>query len=365
MSKHVLASILFAVGCSGTDTPPTNTPDGGGGGGGDGSSTPMPDAPEVSYAGVTCATPAPAGAPAPPPLPTYAGTCPTLVAGMNTIVSSGAERRFHLVLPADLDPATERFPLLFMWHYIGGDASSMVNNGEAQPAADEMRMIIAVPEKKGDVKLPVLNVDLAWPYMDFLSDARVEQEAVLFDDILACVAQQFPVQEQCVSSVGVSAGALWTAQLMQRRASRLSSAIVISGGVGPTGGFGGFADIRGWTGSGRAVPTVYGWGGSTDTCGGVNFEAGSKALGGKLAAQGSFVVECVHNCGHAAPPVDPMVGLRVLYKFVLDHPYWLPAGASPWKSTGLPTGTPEWCEIGVNHATPRSGSCTGVQSCPI
>ncbi len=364
MNKHVLLALLL-VGCSGSDAPPTNGPDGPDGGDGSGSSTPMPDAPMTSYAGVTCATPPPAGAPTPPPLPQYAGTCPTLVAGMNTIVSSGVPRKFVLVVPSALDTQTETLPLLFMWHYIGGSASSMVNNGDAQPAADELRMLIAVPEKKGDVLLPIANVDLAWPYMDFVTNARVEQEAVLFDDILACVAQQFPVQEQCVSSVGVSAGALWTAQLMQRRSSRLSSAIVISGGVGPTGGFGGFADVRGWTGSERPIPTIYGWGGSTDSCGGVSFEAGSHALGSKLEAQGSFVVECVHNCGHAAPPVDPMVGLRVLYKFVLDHPYWLPAGASPWTSTGLPTGTPEWCGIGVGGATPRTGSCTGVQSCPL
>src|SRR5688572_25550206 len=99
------------------------------------------DAAPVSLAGVTCATAPPAGAPQPPPLPTYAGTCPTLVAGSNTIMSSNGPRRFILVVPAGYDPTTETLPLFFMWHHIGGDASSMVSNGMAQESADSMRVL--------------------------------------------------------------------------------------------------------------------------------------------------------------------------------------------------------------------------------
>jgi hypothetical protein len=38
-----------------------------------------------------------------------------------------------------------------------------------------------------------------------------------FDDMLACVAEQFAIDENCVSSAGVSAGALFTAQLGSAR----------------------------------------------------------------------------------------------------------------------------------------------------
>ena len=367
MKRVVLASLWLVAACT---KPPCSSSNGScdPGAAPDASPTSSPDAepPPPAVPGVTCATPPPQGSPTPPALPAYSGgTCPTLVAGTNPIMSSGAQRSFILVLPQSFDPETEQLPLLFMWHYIGGSASSMVGHGEAQQAADELRMIVAVPEKKGDVILPIANVDLAWPYMDFNAASRVEQEAVLFDDILACVSKQYPVQQQCVSSVGVSAGALWTAQLIQLRSNRLASAIVISGGVGPTGGFGGYADVRGWSGMQRSFPVMYGWGGPTDTCGGVNFQAGSHSLGAKLDTQGSFVVECVHNCGHSAPPVDPMAGLKVLYKFVLDHPYWLPAGSSPWISDGFPTGTPEWCAIGVGNADARTGACGDSQSCPF
>jgi pimeloyl-ACP methyl ester carboxylesterase len=228
-----------------------------------------------------------------------------------------------------------------------------------------MRVLIAIPEKKGDITLPIANVDLAWPYMDFTQNTRVEQEAVFFDDILACIAAQYSINEQCISTVGVSAGALWASQLIQRRADRLASAIIISGGIGPTGGFGGFADLRGWSGSPRALPILYGYGGPTDRCGGIEFSRASQNLGDRLDTNANFVIECVHNCGHAAPPVDPAVGIPVLYRFALEHPYWLPAGRSPWQETSLPAGTPDWCSIGVGSATPRTGACPNEQTCPF
>ena len=280
-------------------------------------------------------------------------------------MSSAGPRRFILVVPANFDPTTETLPLFFMWHHIGGDAHSMVTNGMAQESADSMRVLIAIPEKRGDVVLPLINVDLAWPYMDFSAPARVEQEAVLFDDILACLAQQYPINESCISTVGVSAGALWNSQLIQRRSDRLASALIISGGVGPTGGFGGFADLRTWSGSPRPIPVMYGWGGSTDHCGGIEFAQASENLGSRLAANGNFVIECVHNCGHAAPPVDPMVGIPILYRFALEHPYWLPVGRSPWEEDGFPAGSPTWCSIGVGSATPRTGECPNEQTCPF
>jgi hypothetical protein len=99
------------------------------------------------------------------------------------------------------------------------------------------------------------------------------------------------------------------------------------------------------------------WGGPTDQCG-VDFDVASANLVGAMASSGNFLVECVHNCGHAAPPVeDPVAGLTVLYQFALDHPYWLPAGQSPWLSTGMPAGTPGWCGMGAGSAVPRTGMC--------
>jgi len=254
-----------------------------------------------------------------------------------------------------------------MWHYIGGDAAGMVKNAQAQQAADSLDMIVVVPNKKGDVKLPFdSSVDLAWPYLTTSTAARVQEEVTFFDDMVACVASQYTIDGSCISTAGVSAGALWVSQLVQERSERLSSALVISGGIGPAIPIAqGAVDIRGWTALPRAMPMMIGWGGPMDQCV-VDFATAMHNFEAKLEPTGNFVEECVHNCGHAVPPVDPTTGLAVLYRFVLDHPYWLQPGTSPYLTSGLPEGTPSWCSIGIGTAKMRTGACpSSTVSCPL
>jgi hypothetical protein len=60
------------------------------------------------------------------------------------------------------------------------------------------------------------------------------------------------------------------------------------------------------------------------------------------------------------PPFDepPAGGLRFdpVWRFVLDHPYWLQGGASPW-AVSAPATVPKWCAPGV-------GKATAMTSCP-
>lgn len=337
---------------------------------------PPPDAFRLPSRDVRCGAPAPEGAELPPPLPSYGGgACPAIVPGRNTIRTGGVDRQFIVIVPSDFDPTTERLPIVFMWHWLQGDADGMVMHGQAQASADALRLIAVVPEKRGDLAISIPFVgefDPVWPYLESASEARVEQEAVFFDDMLACVAETFPVDESCVSTVGVSAGALWAAQLIQLRGERLASAIIMSGGIGPaTSGIGSSLglEVRGWTGAPHAMPILLGWGGPSDQCG-LAFERASMNLEGELDRH--FVMECVHNCGHTVPPVDPAVGLRALYGFALDHPYWLRDGESRYLTLdALPTEVPDWCAIGVGAATPRTGECMpiegagGLSSCPV
>ena len=324
---------------------------------------------ELPSRDLRCRDEPPAGSVLPPPLPPYSGgTCPTLTAGRNTIRSGGADREFLLVLPSDMAPG-ERLPVVVMWHYLAGNANSMFEHGQAQESADSLRFIAAIPEKKGDlaVDLFVAEFDPDWPYLDVVPEARVEEEAIFFDDMVTCIAEQYTVNESCISTTGVSAGALWSAQLMQRRSERLASVILLSGGVGPAT-MNGFVNVRGWAGSAHAMPVLLGWGGVPDQCG-VDFDRASRNLGAHLAAEGHFVEECIHNCGHAAPPVDPALGLPLLWSFAVDHPYWLRDGESPYLAAGLPENNPSWCAIGVGAATPRTGTCMGDgfdgMSCPV
>lgn len=300
----------------------------------------------------TCADPVPVGAEEPAPLPTYGGTCPTLAPGRNTITSSGESREFLLVVPDALDPS-EELPVIFMWHWLGGDADGFRERGEVQAAADALRFLAVIPEERGDLSLK-------WPYLvpPAHSDARRDEELAFFDDMLACVAEQYPVNRHCVSSAGVSAGALWTGQLAQHRSEHLSSILSLSGGVG-TGSL--IQPVREWTGAAHAMPALVLWGGPTDFCG-VDFDTASMALEDGLVAGGHYVVECVHNCAHSQPPIDTDPGVsafEALWRFALDHPYWLADGISPWMDTGLPAGTPDWCAQGAGAATIREGECEG------
>lgn len=333
-------------------------------------SVPVPDAaPTARFA---CGLPRPAGAiaPEPPPLP-FAG-CPTLAAGYNTITTSANDRQFILVLPADPQP-DETFPVIFMWHWLGGSADGFLERGEVQPAADDQRFIAVIPVAKGATVFG-LGLDTKWPFDITQTTERMNEEFTFFDDMLACVEQQYAVNTDCVSTIGVSAGALFTDQLAQARSNRLASFVSLSGGVGAT-------IIKPWAGSARPLPGLVMWGGdgppamdgNRDLLGcfglGMDFSVASHDLENALVAGGHFFVECEHNCGHVEPPLDTPPGeskFSRMWQFSLDHPFWLPPGTSPWQTHGIPEYTPAWCAIGQGSATPRSGGgCPPAENpCP-
>jgi predicted esterase len=320
----------------------------------------------LDLSGVTCATPPPEGATRPAaPRPYSGGTCPQLVAGENLIVSGGTERRFLLVLPSEPLP-DERLPVIFMWHWLAGSPEDFLEAGELQRGADTQRFIAVIPAGKGDLPL-FPDLPFPWPFLERHSDERMEEEFRFFDDMLACVSEQLSINADCVSSVGISAGALFTAQLAAARSQYLSSFASLSGGIGSdSGGAGANRNVRRWHTPEHRLPAFMLWGGPEDICVLIDFELASQALEQHLTADGHLVVECVHNCGHAVPPVeagDELSRYGVIWGFLLDHPFWLPPGQSPYRASGLPPSPMDWCAIGAGQATMRSGVCEGP-GCP-
>ena len=296
------------------------------------------------------ATP-PVGAKLAPPPPVYQGICPRLVPGKNTITSAGSSRTFLLTVPTGLMPG-EKLPLVFMWHWLGGSADSFLKKGQVQAAVDSQRFLAILPEAKGDIAWK-------WPFDVLVKPARQEEEYRFFDDMLACAAEQFNVNSNCVSSVGVSAGALFTDQLASGRNKYLASAMSLSGGVDGV--------AKPWGSPPRKLPMLVLWGGPMDNCLGlVNFQTASKALESQLVKDGHFLVECVHNCGHAEPPLDApsmLTKYAAFWEFVFAHPYWLGTGESPYKTSGLPSSFPSWCSVGAGTAKIRTGICTEKPGC--
>lgn len=314
----------------------------------------------VSYR-YLCDMPAPEGAPAPMPPAMPAAGCPMLAPGTNNITSTGHARQFILVTPTNM-MAGEKLPVLFLWHWLGGSAQDFIDRGEIQTAADQQRFIAVAPVSEG-ADVFGTSFDVKWPFDITQSPQRMEEEFMFFDDMLACVEAQYTVNENCVSTVGVSAGALFTDQLAQSRSQRLSSFVSLSGGVGAT-------IIKPWSGSTHVLPGVVLWGGDgppsmdgvKDILGcfgiGMDFSVASKQLEASLGQEGNFFIECKHNCGHVEPPLEPPPGeskFAGIWEFAFNHPFWLAPGDSPYKMAGLPPSLPAWCGIGANSATPRSG----------
>jgi predicted esterase len=297
-----------------------------------------------------CGDTPPPGAPEPAaPKPYSGGSCPTLAPGLNTIQST-VERQFILVVPTDLR-ADERVPLVFLWHWMGGTATGFLERGEVQLAVDAQRFVAVIPESIGHDILGLL--DVKWPFDVSASQQRMDEELRFFDDMLACVSEQYSVNEHCVSTAGVSAGALWSAQLASFRGEYLASFISLSGGTGGS-------LIRPWGNPAHKMPAIALWGGPTDNCFGVmNFEETTRDLEQNLTSGGHFFVECLHNCGHGEPPIESGTTSKyqMLFDFVFDHPFWLGAGESPYLQQSLPASFPSWCGIGAGSAVPRTGDC--------
>lgn len=330
---------------------------------GDAAETPFDD--QEWLAGINCGTTPPEGvALAASPPPYSGGTCPELVGGRNTISSGGETREFILVLPADPQEG-EHYPVLVMWHWLKGGANSFLEQGEVQQAVDEQRFVAIIPEGLNDIDFFGL-IQLPWPFLNFLPWSRMEMEFTFFEDMLSCVSEQFNINKECVSTVGVSAGGLFAVQLAMHRSQYLSSVLSLSGGIGSTVLSNNF--VYTWVSPVHKLPAIVLWGGPLDSCILLNFQSASQAFENNLTAEGHFLIECIHNCRHGEPPVDPPPGLSkyyTLWDFFLKHPYWLPDGLSPYSPGGLPPDYIPWCGIGQGSAVIRSGADCPEAGCPI
>jgi predicted esterase len=331
-----------------------------------------PPKPTYVFQAAKCGDAPPPNAKLALPLPQPAtGTCGNLTFDGKTHSTAkvkGVERKFLVLAPNDIKPG-EKLPVLVAWYWLKGTAKKFIETGELANAVAQQRFVAILPESKGDIVIPLPGIknpiDFPWPIITLSPEDRWQEEFQFFDAMLGCVATQLPLDKECVSVAGVSAGALFGAQLAAARSERIASFVSLSGGVWSsqplTNAF-----LKKWPPPPHKLPALVLWGGPTDSCALQNFEAASKALEKELIAGNHFVVECVHNCGHGVPPIDAPQGqskFASLWLFAWSHPYWLPPGASPYADK-LPDVTPPWCAIGSGKATMRTGAC-GPPGCPI
>lgn len=350
---------LAVTGCSSSGGPANTGPDATPGG-----------SPAAAFG--TCSDTPLRGSPeAPDPKAYTGGTCPTLTTGSSTesqIMSSGVQRKFMVIVPDAINPG-EKLPVVFLWHWLGGSADQFYGIIDGQNAVNQGRYIAIIPEAIGGTsESPGSNAISKWRGWAAPNPQSMEdEEAAFFDDMLSCVSAQFPVNKNCVSSAGVSDGALWTSQLIGARADYLASAVVLSGGVADPGDENS-ALIKPYIPASRPLPVLVLWGGAADICIILKFQTATKALERHLVDEGHFILECDHNCGHSIPPIDVVAGESLLspfIDFITHHPYWTPPGHSSYETAGLPVGLPSWCAIGAGSAVERTGACTSKLGCPV
>jgi hypothetical protein len=254
------------------------------------------------------------------------------MAGTNMMMSRGMQRSFILALPSDYTPSRS-YPLAFGWHWLNASGGSFLDKAEGQIAIDRMQFILAMPNATG-------MFSFTWPATP-LDIAQSDVDLTFFDDMLACITEQYNINRNCVASIGVSAGGLWTTYLGTQRGEYLNVVESLSGGIGDTGGVPYFL----WQETNHKYAGLVLWGGPSDWLV-ISFSSASMRYSSELRSHGHFAYECEHTSGHGVPPIEPVGDLprfAPLWQFILDHPYWVPAGQSRYTTEGPPPTNPTWC----------------------
>lgn len=315
--------------------------------GGDASDPTGEDAVDGDPGGTPDVPPPPPNPNAPPPVPTYAGTCPTLVAGAQKFTSGELARDVTVALPAKAEGAG----VLFLWHGFGDTGPNFSAMVGAQAIATKFNVITvsaqAVVDPLETEKLSPLK-DLAAQFVGPLPPTwsiidGPELDLQLFDDLHACLDEQFGVDPTRLYTMGFSQGALWSTVLILERSKVLASALLWSGGLGSTGGL--IEVVRlAYQAPERKIPVLAGSGGAADIWPNaqlklVDFAAGSAELVEALTADGHAAALCDHGLGHTVPPGGLGWGLQ----FLFDH-VWTPKGDSSYFGHAG-DGFPEYCSF--------------------
>ena len=236
-------------------------------------------------------------------------SCPELKTGTVELEVDGQTRVLEVELPTNPQGA----PVVFAWHWLGGNATQILDLMGMRRLAGEGYIVIA-PESSG--------LQFEW---DSSTRGRQNPDLALLDDVLGCSYEQFTHDPDAVYATGMSAGGLFSTFLTFHRADVLAATAIFSGGT----------DQSSYVTPAREIPVLVTWGGPTDTYGGFQFEAASQLLISSLEADGSPAFPCVHSLGHLPPPES----LTMVKAFFGAHHR---GEESPWLS-GPPESLPSYC----------------------
>ncbi len=254
-------------------------------------------------------------------LPAPTGTCPTIVDGEVTFAPAGMPPR-RVVLSLDA-ARTAAGPLLFYWHATGSLP------GEADFALSQSAA--AFQTAGGVIAAPVSDATAGQFEWFIVNGSSKQDDFLLADEIVACLALAGRVDPQQIHSMGMSAGALQTTALSFLRSNYVASVATYSGGM-PDG----FAPTT-QRPDNKFAALIFD-GGTTDNVFGVDFQAASARYADTLTTNGHFTARCDHGNGHEIPrDAAPSV-----IAFFAANPFG--AWPSPYAAAGLPATFPPYCD---------------------
>ena len=212
--------------------------------------------------------------------PEYSGgACPALVDGVNSGFESGGLSRSFIL---DLPPEPNGAPVIFLWHWLSGSAAEIHNGLNFDDLSDSEGVIVVAPESQGS--------QFEWR---FTQGPEGNPDLALFDDLLACLWDQYDADLDRIYATGMSAGGLWSSYLTLHRSQWLATTAPMSGG----------ADTTSYQTPEVDIPVLMIWGGEGDVFQGglVDFDETSKYMSTRLREDGHFVAHCVHDRGHLPP----------------------------------------------------------------
>ena len=256
-----------------------------------------------------------------PTLPAATGTCPTLGNGDVMFAPAGMPPR---KVKLAMDPTkVGHGPLIFYWHATGSSP---------QAAAYSLGATLNTITAAGGIVATPYPDPTAGQFEWFIVNQSAKQDDFLLaDEIVACLAQAHMFDANHIHSMGMSAGALQTTAVSFIRASYIASVATYSGGVPP-----GFSPTNA-NPANKFAAMIFD-GGATDNVFSVDFKAASEAYKTMLDTDGHFTAICDHNMGHsipldAAPSVDAFFSAN-------GYGAW----PSPYKA-GLPASFPSYCAL--------------------
>ncbi len=269
----------------------------------------------------------------PPDVVAYSGgVCPDISGGTITVEAGGVSRQMKVFLPATA-PAAGAAAVMFAWHGLGDSAANFGNVIGAQQLASTFNAIIIVPSVFDDGSTGGLFPAM-WSFPKAVIGGNPEIDLGLFDDVLACLEDQYDIDNNRVYTLGFSMGALWSTYLTMHRGDYLASAVVWSGGV--------HDDLLfSYETPGRQLPVALAHGGAADTynlgIAVLEFQDMVTNFANGLIGDGHFVVMCDHGSGHTITSNVASASLQFLFAHTWDM------DGSPIEADGVGSLFPDNC----------------------